>query len=144
MKSTKKYNFLGFGNHAQDSIPAEPLPLSGLGTLGGDASAHGVSLAGWVQPVGELLLNFDAVIERQALGVFTPLVDVRSVINKEVPHNAVSIANAGLLVKCFFELIHSFDDNVAKSIHVVLADVVTFKPIMPSYSILLELFLQVI
>ena len=102
MKSTKKYNFLGYGNHAQDSIPAEPLPLSGLGTLGGDASAHGVSLAGWVQPIGELLLDFDAVVERQALGVFTPLVDVRSVINKEVPHNAASIAHSARPVNPFF------------------------------------------
>ena len=139
MKSTKKYNFLGYGNHAQDSIPAEPLPLPSLSSLGGDASALVL-----LRVVGKLLLNFYVVVECQALGVFTPLVDVRSVINKEVPHNAISIANAGLLVKCFFELIHSFDDNVAKSIHVVLVDVVTFKPIMPSYSILLELFPQVV
>ena len=102
MKSTKKYNFLGYGDHAQDSIPAESLPLSGFGTLGSNASAHGVGLAGWVQPIGELLLNFDAVVERQALGVFTPLVDVRSVINKEVPHNAASITHSARPVNPFF------------------------------------------
>tara|TARA_Y100000361_G_scaffold133183_1_gene131220 strand:+ start:50 stop:229 length:180 start_codon:yes stop_codon:yes gene_type:complete len=55
------------GHHAQDSIPAESLPLAGLGTLGSDASTHGIGPAGWVQPVGELLLDFNAVIERQAL-----------------------------------------------------------------------------
>ena len=90
------------GHHAQYAIPAEPLPLAGLGTLGGDASAYGVGLAGWVQPIGELLLNLHAVIERQALGVFTPLVDVRSVINKEVPHNAASITHSARPVNPFF------------------------------------------
>ena len=97
MKSTKKYNFLGYGDHAQDSIPAESLPLSGLGTLGGDASALVL-----LRVVGKLLLNFYVVIERQALGVFTPLVDVRSVINKEVPHNADSIAHSARPVNPFF------------------------------------------
>ena len=80
------------GPHAQDSIPAESLPLSGLGALGGDASAYGVGLAGWVQPIGELLLDFDAVVERQALEVIPSFVDGRSVINKELPHNAISVS----------------------------------------------------
>ena len=79
------------GHHAQYAIPAESLPLAGLGTLGGDASTHGIGLAGWVQPVGELLLNLDAVVERQALEVLPSFVDVRSVINKELPHNANSM-----------------------------------------------------
>jgi len=96
-KSRRKYNFLGYGNHAQDSIPAEPLPFPSLGALGGDASALVL-----LRVVGELLLDFNAVIERQALGVFTPLVDVRSVINKEVPHNADSIAHSARPVNPFF------------------------------------------
>jgi len=96
-KSRRKYNFLGYGNHAQDSIPAEPLPLSGLGTLGGDASALVL-----LRVVGKLLLNFYVVVECQALGVFTPLVDVRSVINKEVPHNAASITHSARPVNPFF------------------------------------------
>lgn len=97
MKSTKKYNFLGFGNHAQDSIPAEPLPLSGFGTLGGDASALVL-----LRVVRKLLLNLNVVVECQALDVFTPLVDVRSVINKELPHNADSLAHSARPVNTFF------------------------------------------
>ena len=89
VKNKKKVALLG--HHAQYAIPAESLPLAGLGTLGGDASAYGVGFAGWVQPVGELLLNLDAVIERQALEVLPPFVDGRSVINKELPHNANSM-----------------------------------------------------
>ena len=65
--------------------------------------AHTVSsLLRWVQPIGKLLLNFYVVVECQALGVFTPLVDVRSVINKEVPHNADSIAHSARPVNPFF------------------------------------------
>ena len=74
------------GHHAQDSIPAESLPLSGLDALGGNASALVL-----LRVVGKLLLNFDVVVECQPLGVLTPLVDVRSVINKEVPHNENSM-----------------------------------------------------
>ena len=74
------------GHHAQDSIPAESLPLSGLDALGGDSRTIVVLLA-----VCELLLNLDAVVERQALEVIPPFVDGRSVINKEVPHNANSM-----------------------------------------------------
>tara|TARA_R100000008_G_scaffold11801_1_gene5928 strand:- start:555 stop:818 length:264 start_codon:yes stop_codon:yes gene_type:complete len=86
----KKNDLLG--HHAQDTIPAESLPLAGLGTLGGDASAHGIGPAGWVQPVGELFFDFDVVVERQALSVLPSFVDGRSVINKEVPHNENSIS----------------------------------------------------
>lgn len=96
-KSRRKYNFLGFGNHAQDSIPAESLPLSGFGTLGGDASALVL-----LRVVGKLLLDFDAVVERQALDVLPSFVDGRSVINKEVPHNADSIAHSARPVNPFF------------------------------------------
>ena len=74
------------GHHAQDSIPAESLPLSGLDALGGDSRTIVVLLA-----VCELLLNLDAVVERQALEVIPSFVDGRSVINKEVPHNANSM-----------------------------------------------------
>ena len=74
------------GHHAQDSIPAESLPRSGLDALGGDSRTIVVLLA-----VCELLLNLDAVVERQALEVIPPFVDGRSVINKEVPHNANSM-----------------------------------------------------
>ena len=80
------------GHHAQYAIPAESLPLAGLGTLGSDASTHGIGLAGWVQPIGELLLDFDAVVKRQALEVIPSFVDGRSVINKELPHNAISVS----------------------------------------------------
>ena len=75
------------GHHAQDSIPAESLPLSGLDALGGDSRTIVVLLA-----VCELLLNLDAVVERQALEVIPSFVDGRSVINKELPHNAISVS----------------------------------------------------
>ena len=44
----------------------------------------------------------------------------------------------------FFELVHSFDNDIAKNIHIAPVDVVAFKPIMPSHRILLELFFKVI
>ena len=74
------------GHHAQDSIPAESLPRSTLDALGGDSRAVFVFLT-----VGELLLDFHEVVERKALEVLTPFVDVRPVINKELPHNANSM-----------------------------------------------------
>ena len=74
------------GHHAQDSIPAESLPRSSLDALGGDSRTIVVLLA-----VCELLLNLDAVVERQALEVIPSFVDGRSVINKEVPHNENSM-----------------------------------------------------
>ena len=84
VKNKKKVALLG--HHAQDSIPAESLPLSCLDALAGDSRTIVVLFA-----VRELLLNLDAVIERQALEVIPSLVDGRSVINKELPHNANSM-----------------------------------------------------
>ena len=75
------------GHHAQDSIPAESLPRSSLDALAGDSRAIVVLLA-----VCELLLNLNAVVERQALEVIPSFVDGRSVINKELPHNAISVS----------------------------------------------------
>jgi len=65
VKSEKKGGLIG--HHAQYAIPAESLPIAGLGASGSDASAHGVSFTGWVQPVGELLLDFYGILEHQAL-----------------------------------------------------------------------------
>ena len=74
------------GHHAQDSIPAESLPRSCLDALGGDSRTIVVLLA-----VCELLLDLNEVVERKALEVLTSFVDVRSVINKELPHNENSM-----------------------------------------------------
>ncbi len=93
MNASKKIKKGGLvGHHAQDAIPAESLPLAGLGASGSNASAYGVGFAGWVLPVGKLFLDFYGVVEHQALSVLPSFVDGWSVFNKEVPHNRNSVA----------------------------------------------------
>ena len=102
--------------------------------------------AGQVQPLGKLKCQMPF-----SLAFSNPNFSKLTVITGK------SIAGTGSVVKCFFELVHSFDNNVAKPVHVVPVvwfvamvanylfevwiSVVAFKTIVPSHYILLELFL---